>query len=101
MTVRLTPKAEIQLRALPVPAAKRVVRALRVLAAAPNSGRPYPSDSPFQGSFYKNVVVRSRRWSYRITYDLRDGDLWVRYLYPSWYPLTHPDATLLPPDEED
>jgi hypothetical protein len=36
------------------------------------------------------VVVRARRWAYRITYTLRDGAIWIRYLYPSWYPLTHP-----------
>jgi hypothetical protein len=36
------------------------------------------------------VVVRARRWSYRITYELREAELWVLYLYPSWYPLTHP-----------
>jgi len=41
--------------------------------------------------FYKSVVVRSRRWAYRITYELVGDELWVRYLYPSWYPLTHPD----------
>jgi len=36
------------------------------------------------------VVVRARRWAYRITYTLREDTVWVRYLYPSWYPLTHP-----------
>jgi hypothetical protein len=37
------------------------------------------------------VVVRAKRWAYRITYTLRGDMRWVRYLYPSWYPLTHPD----------
>jgi hypothetical protein len=77
-----------------------VVAALRLLAAAPRSGRPYPVDSPFRGSFYKNVVVRSRRWSYRVTYDVRGEVLWIRYLYPSWYPMTHPGVASLPPDED-
>jgi len=36
------------------------------------------------------VVVRTRRWAYRITYTLRDDVVWIRYLYPAWYPLTHP-----------
>jgi hypothetical protein len=36
------------------------------------------------------VVVRARRWAYRITYTLRNDAIWVRYLYPAWYPLTHP-----------
>jgi hypothetical protein len=40
------------------------------------------------------VVVRARRWSYRITYELHDEELWVLYLYPSWYPLTHPDMAV-------
>ena len=98
MKVHLTPRAESQLRELPQPAARRVVEALRILQSVPNSGRPYPDDSPFRGSFYKTVVVRARRWSYRITYDVIGNDLWVRYLYPSWYPLTHPDLHI-PPDD--
>jgi hypothetical protein len=58
--------------------------------AAPHSGLAYPADSPFRGARYKTVVVRARRWSYRITYTLQRDELWVRYLFPSWYPLTHP-----------
>lgn len=90
MRVVLTPVAEDQLAALPAPAARRVVEALRALQAAPRSGQPYPDDSPFRGDHYKTVVVRARRWAYRITYTLRDDVIWIRYLYPSWYPLTHP-----------
>jgi len=90
LRVVLTRTAEAQLAALPVPAAAKVVRALRLLEAAPRSGQPYPDDSPFRGSYHKIVVVRARRWTYRITYTLRGGAIWVRYLYPSWYPLTHP-----------
>jgi mRNA-degrading endonuclease RelE of RelBE toxin-antitoxin system len=92
LQVLLTPRAASQLDALPRPAARRVVEALRILAGAPRSGLPYPTDSPFRGLFYKNVVVRARRWSYRLTYQL-DGDsaIWVHYLYPSSYPPTHPD----------
>jgi len=82
--------AEEQLAALPAPAARRVVEALRLLQLAPRSGQPYPDDSPFRGDHHKTVVVRARRWAYRITYTLRGGVIWVRYLYPSWYPLTHP-----------
>ena len=67
-----------------------VVEALRRLQTAPRSGQPYPDDSPFRGNDHKTVVVRARRWADRITYALRDDAVWVRYLYPSWYPLTHP-----------
>ena len=90
MRVVLTPLAEQQLAALPAPAAARVVKALRLLQNAPRSGQPYPADSPFRGSYHKTVVVRTRRWAYRITYTLRDDVVWIRYLYPAWYPLTHP-----------
>jgi hypothetical protein len=37
------------------------------------------------------VVVRARRWSYRISYELRDGTLWILLVRPSWYPVTHAD----------
>jgi mRNA-degrading endonuclease RelE of RelBE toxin-antitoxin system len=100
LKVLLTPRAEKQLLELPEVAGRRVVRALRALSAAPRSGRRYPEDSPFRGSFYKVVVVRARRWSYRITYDFRGEALWVRYLYPAWYPLTHPDVAKLPEDDD-
>jgi mRNA-degrading endonuclease RelE of RelBE toxin-antitoxin system len=102
LKVLLTRRAESQLDALPRPAARRVVNALRILAGAPHSGRPYPHDSPFSGLFYKNVVVRARRWSYRVTYEIDDdgGVLWVHYLYPSSYPPTHPDFGRRRPDED-
>jgi len=90
LKVILAPLAERQLADLPVPAAERVVKALRLLQAAPLSGLAYPDDSPLRGSRYKTVVVRARRWSYRITYTLQRRELWVRSLHPSWYPLTHP-----------
>lgn len=90
MRVVLTPFAENQLAALSAPAARRVVEALRLLQSTPRSGRPYPEDSPFRGDHYKTVVVRARRWAYRITYSLRSNEIWIRYVYPSWYPLTHP-----------
>jgi hypothetical protein len=90
LKVVLTPLAEQQLAALPAPAAAKVVKALRALQSAPRSGQPYPDDSPFRGADHKTVVVRARRWAYRITHALRDDAIWVRYLYPSWYPLTHP-----------
>jgi hypothetical protein len=44
-------------------------------------------------------VVRARRWAYRITYTIQGEALWVRYLYPSWYPLTHP-GLVEPVDDE-
>ncbi len=102
LKVLLTPRAESQLDALPEPAARRVVEALRVLAGAPRSGQPYPHDSPFRGLFYKNVVVRARRWTYRLTYEIdAAGDaLWVHYLYPSSYPPTHPDFGRRRPEDE-
>jgi hypothetical protein len=90
LKVILAPLAGRQLANLPVPAAERVVRALRLLQAAPLSGLAYPDDSPLRGSRYKTVVARARRWSYRITYTLHRQELWVRSLNPSWYPLTHP-----------
>ena len=31
--------------------------------------------------------------TYRITYTVRGDVIWLRYLYPSWYPLTHPGLT--------
>ena len=98
MKVILAPLAERQLADLPVPAAERVVKALRLLQAAPLSGPPYPDDSPLRGARYKTVVVRARRWSYRITYTLARQELWVRSLNPSWYPLTH--AGLLDPVDD-
>ena len=66
---------------------------------APHSGLPYPEDSPLRGARYKTVVVRARRWAYRITYTIQGEALWVRYLYPSWYPLTHP-GLVEPVDDE-
>ena len=90
MRVVLTPFVESQLAALPAPAARRVVEALRLLQIAPRSGQRYPEDSPFRGDSYKTVVVRARRWAYRITYSVRSNEIWIRYVYPSWYPLTHP-----------
>jgi mRNA-degrading endonuclease RelE of RelBE toxin-antitoxin system len=91
LKVRLNPRAERQLAALPRPAAQRVVSALRLLQATPTLGRAYPEDSEFRGLFYKLVVVRARRWSYRVTYVVRADEVVVLYLYPSWYPLTHHD----------
>jgi len=41
--------------------------------------------------FYKSVVVRPRRWSYRVTYELRQDELVVLYLYHGVYPVTHLD----------
>jgi len=101
LKVRLNPRAEAQLAALPAPAARRVVSALRALQTSPRSGRGYPADSEFYGLFYKTVVVRSRRWAYRVTYALAGDALIVFYLYPSWYPTTHPDLVTTPGDPED
>ena len=39
-----------------------------------------------------------------MTYTVRGEVLWVRYLYPSWYPLTHPglaDPETLDDDDDD
>jgi mRNA-degrading endonuclease RelE of RelBE toxin-antitoxin system len=91
LRVRLTARAESQLRELPAPAAERVVRSLRLLGAAPQSGRRYPDDSPFHGLHYKTVVVRRRRWSYRVTYEIRADVLLVLLLAPSSFPVTHAD----------
>jgi hypothetical protein len=69
----------------------------------PQSGRPYPDDSPYRGLFYKTVVIRSRRWAYRITYEIVEArsEVWVRYVYPSWYPATHPGLAAMPPDDDE
>jgi hypothetical protein len=45
-------------------------------------------------------VVRARRWRYRITYEIRGDQLVVFYLYPSWYPTTHPDLAGTPGEED-
>jgi mRNA-degrading endonuclease RelE of RelBE toxin-antitoxin system len=90
LKVLLTPRAESQLVELPAPAARRVASALRILEGAPRSGRPYPDDSPFRGLLYKTVVVKARRWSYRLTYGIAGDAVWIYFLYPSWYPPTHP-----------
>ena len=83
-----------------MPAARKVASALRALSAAPRSGRRYPDDSPFRSLYYKTVVVKVRRWSYRITYELRDDEIWVLYLYPSSQPLTHSAIAATPLDDE-
>jgi hypothetical protein len=49
--------------------------------------------------FYKSVVVRRRRWSYRITYLIRSDELVVLYLYPASYPVTHLDLASTPGDD--
>ena len=36
-------------------------------------------------------MVRARRWTYRITYEIRASEVVIFYVYPSWYPATHPD----------
>ena len=46
-------------------------------------------DSVLQGLFYKTIVVKARRWSYRLTYGIVGDVVWVHYLYPSWHPETH------------
>ena len=76
-----------------------MVSVLRLLQATPGLGRPYPNDSEFRGLFYKVVVVRARRWSYRVTYEIRADELVVMYLYPSWYPVTHLDLARTPEGE--
>jgi hypothetical protein len=102
LKVVLTRDAENQLAALPVPAARRLVETLRLLQVAPRSGMPYPEGSSLQGAWYKTVIVRARRWSYRITYLLERRVLWVLYISPSWYPLTHPGlASPTSPDDVD
>ena len=89
MRIRLTVAAEAQLKALPATAARRVLVALRVLGSVPSSGRRFPPDSPFAGSFYKTVVVRVRRWTYRVIYDVDPTTVWIRFIVPSSFPLTH------------
>ena len=96
LRLRPNPRAERQLAAL---AARKVVDALLVLEAVPNSGRRYPDDSELRGLHYKVVVVRARP-SYRVTYEIRASEVVVFYLYPSWYPSTHPDLAREPPADD-
>ncbi len=84
--VLLTPRVESQLDALPDPAARKAVSALRILASVPHSGLPYPEQSPFRGLFYKTIVVKARRWSYRVTYGIEEDAIEVHYLYPATHP---------------
>jgi hypothetical protein len=49
--------------------------------------------------FYKSVVVRPRRWSYRVTYEIRTDELVMLYLYQGAYPVTHLDLAGLINDE--
>jgi hypothetical protein len=49
---------------------------------------------------YAIVVLRARRWTYRLTYEIRGEEVQVLYLYPSWYPLTHPDIVAIPDDDD-
>ena len=89
LKVILAPLAERQLAALPAPAAERAVKALRILQAAPLSGPAYPDDSPFRGARYKVVVVRARRWTYRITYTIDNyGEEFARRSQPYTGPFT-------------
>ena len=92
MDLRLTPRAASQLAELGQPAAKKLGRALRILQAVPHSGQPYPEGSRFHGSYYKVVAVRTRRWTYRVTYTIVNDVVWVRFIYPSWHPRTHPGS---------
>jgi hypothetical protein len=55
-----------------------------VLLGMPNSGLTYRVEAPLAGSRYKTVVVRPRRWSYRITYDVIGGELVVLSIDPPW-----------------
>jgi len=49
--------------------------------------------------FYKSVVVPPRRWSYRVTYELRQDELVVLYLYHGAYPITHLDLADVTDDD--
>jgi hypothetical protein len=51
-----------------------------VLIVVPGSGRPLE----IAGIFEKVVVVRPRRWSYRLVYEVCDRDLILHYIDPSW-----------------
>jgi mRNA-degrading endonuclease RelE of RelBE toxin-antitoxin system len=85
LKIRLTPRAESQLSELPAPAARRVVRALRALEAAPHSVIAYPAHGELRDLFYKPVVVHARRWSYRITYESRGNEIWILLIHAPWY----------------
>jgi len=74
-----------------VPAARRVARALRALEAAPRSGIAYPPDTELGDLFYKTVVVSPRRWSYRVTYEIRGDEIWVLLVHPPWHEVTAAD----------
>jgi hypothetical protein len=84
LIVLLRTAAEAQLSALPEPASRKVRRALRVLAAVPHSGRPFPDDSPYAGLMWKTVRVR-RGWSYRIVYGIGHRRIQVHFIVPTWF----------------
>jgi hypothetical protein len=61
----------------------------------------YPDDSELHGLHYKTVVVRARRWSYRVTYEVGVSQVFIYFVHPSWYPTTHADlARALADDDE-
>lgn len=62
------------------PRRTKVVDALRVLAHAPHSGIALEI-----ADFYmKVVIVRPRRWSYRLVYEICDRDLVLHDVDPPW-----------------
>lgn len=83
MIVLLSHAAERQLRALPPPAARKVLRALPVLALVPLSGRIEDSNSPYAGMISKVVRIR-RGWSYRIIYEISERWIKIHDVAPTW-----------------
>jgi len=87
LIVKLLPVAEAQLHALPVPAARRVLGALRVLAGVPHSGRRFSESAPrYAGMMWKIVRIR-RNWNYRVVYEILHDRIDVHVIIPTWVDL--------------
>ena len=80
MNLLVRRSARKQLAELPDVAARRIVEGLRVLAAVPHSGIGLEID----GFYEKVVIIKRRRWSYRLVYELCGNDLILHYIDPAW-----------------
>jgi hypothetical protein len=54
------------------------------LAAAPRSGLRLRDEADEQERYTKVVVIKLRRWAYRITYTIRPRAIEVIFIDPSW-----------------
>lgn len=83
MRVVLSPLARRQLNELPPRAQRSVLGALSLLAGVPRSGIRFMHALPRE-AYSKVVLVKRRRWSYRVLHELVGNKLIVVYIDPSW-----------------